>query len=72
MVFLCSVRRLLVEDNVVPSSLILVILSIEALGSSETSLLTRAIWHNIPEDFILHSQRRENLKSYIALTGWSL
>jgi hypothetical protein len=25
----------------------------------------------IPED-ILHSHRRENLKSYIALTGWGL
>jgi hypothetical protein len=26
----------------------------------------------IPEDDILHSHRRENLKSYIALSGWSL
>jgi hypothetical protein len=26
----------------------------------------------IPEDGILHSYRRENLKSYIALTGWTL
>jgi hypothetical protein len=26
----------------------------------------------IPEDDILHSHRRENLKSYIALTGWDL
>jgi hypothetical protein len=26
----------------------------------------------IREDDILHSHRRENLKSYIALTGWSL
>jgi hypothetical protein len=26
----------------------------------------------IPEDDSLHSQRRENLKSYIALTGWAL
>jgi hypothetical protein len=25
----------------------------------------------IPEDDILHSHRRENLKSYIALTGWT-
>jgi hypothetical protein len=25
-----------------------------------------------PEDDILHSQCRENLKSYIALTGWAL
>jgi hypothetical protein len=26
----------------------------------------------IPEDDIIHSHRRENLKSYIALTGWTL
>jgi hypothetical protein len=26
----------------------------------------------IPEDDILHNHRRENLKSYITLTGWSL
>jgi hypothetical protein len=26
----------------------------------------------IPEDDILHSHCRENLKSYIALTGWTL
>jgi hypothetical protein len=26
----------------------------------------------VPEDAILHSHGRENLKSYIALTGWTL
>jgi hypothetical protein len=26
----------------------------------------------IPEDGILHSHRRENLKSYVTLTGWAL
>jgi hypothetical protein len=35
----------------------------EALSSSETSVLTRATRRNIP-DTILHSHRRENLKSY--------
>jgi hypothetical protein len=69
---LCSVLRLLVTAKVVPSSTIPVTLMMEAIHSSETSVLIRAPQPHIPEDAILHSHRRENLKSYIALTGWAV
>jgi hypothetical protein len=64
-VFLRSIRRLLVAACVVPSSPIFVTLMMEEPGSSETSVLTRATRRNNPEDTVLHSHRRENLKSYI-------
>jgi hypothetical protein len=58
-----SVRWLLVTVNI-PSSLILVILIMETLCSSETLVLTRVTRQNISKDSILHSHHCENLKSY--------
>jgi hypothetical protein len=40
-------------------------LKLEAIRSCETSVHTRSTLRPIPEDDILHSHRRENLRSYI-------
>jgi hypothetical protein len=58
-------RRLLVTANVVGISPILVTLMTGVLHSTETRGLTRATWRNIPEDVILHSDRRANIRSLV-------
>jgi hypothetical protein len=50
----------------------LVVTSNRRMLRRNTPVLTRATRRNIPEDGILQSYRRENLKSYIALTVWAL
>jgi hypothetical protein len=67
-----SQRASVASYGCVPSSPNLVTLMMEAPSCSETSVLTRATRRNIPDDGILHSHRRENVKSYIALTGWTV
>jgi hypothetical protein len=52
------------SSNVVPGPLILFTLMMEATHASETLVLTIATRHHIPEDGILNSHCRENLKSY--------
>jgi hypothetical protein len=60
-VFLRSVLRLLVTDNVVRNAPIVVTLMMEAILSSETYFLTRATPRSIPEDgFLLYSRRFRN------------
>jgi hypothetical protein len=72
LLFLRSVGGLLVTANVVSSSLIFVTLMMEALHSSEISVLTRSTWRNIPEDGIPQNYRLENLKSCEVLIPYNV
>jgi hypothetical protein len=52
------------------AAIVLEVLSINA--EKTCRMLKKNAVFNIQRDGILHSHRRENLKSYIALTGWIL
>jgi hypothetical protein len=62
---------LVVTANVFPFPPIIFTLMMEAIISSEASILTTATLRHMPEHSI-HIHRRENFKSYTALTDWSL
>jgi hypothetical protein len=53
-------------------SRIIFTLTLEARSEAEIWVLRRPTRRHVPEDDILRSLRHENLKSYIALTGWTL
>jgi hypothetical protein len=55
----------------VPSLQTVITLMMKEKRSSETSVLKIATQHNIPEDGILQSHRRENLKPFIFTSGTS-
>jgi hypothetical protein len=58
--------------NVVPTSPILLTLIMEVIGIFEKSAYIRYTQCYVPDDGILDSHRRENLKFYIASTVWPL
>jgi hypothetical protein len=60
----CSVLRLLITAKVFPSSPVFITLIMEAIRSSETSVLRRPARRNILEDGTF-SHGRENHKSYM-------
>jgi hypothetical protein len=50
-------HEVLVTTDVLEEHITSIIRAMEAIHSSETSVLTRATWRNIPEAGILHKQQ---------------
>jgi hypothetical protein len=59
----------LIRNDVSEEYIAYIFRQMEATRSSKMSVVTRL---HIPEEVILRSHSRENLKSYIALTDWGL
>jgi hypothetical protein len=62
-----SVLQLLVTAESVPRSLILFTLMMQAIHSSETSVLTRVLRHHIPEFGIIHNYIKLKLSLLVGL-----
>jgi hypothetical protein len=70
-------RPVALVRNDVSEQLIASVIRVTVFGELRTTLAVTSNRNTlrrntIPEDGILHSHRRENLKSYIALAGWAL
>jgi hypothetical protein len=57
--------QLQVIANIVPRLPILSTMMMEVICSSKMLVLTRATWHHVSEDGILHSHCCENFRSYM-------
>jgi DNA-binding TFAR19-related protein (PDSD5 family) len=57
-------RRVTLVRTDISEELSASIIRVIRIGELGKSVLTRATLRNIPKDVILHSHRRENLKSY--------
>jgi hypothetical protein len=64
------IRRVALVKTDVSEERIAFIISVTRIGG--TPVLTRTTPDNIPQDDIVHSNSRENVRSYIAFTGWTL